>query len=340
MRKFPQQFSTPVRKVLEAVSLTAKPQIVGSGDDHQVLYSADYDLMEEVPLKSSSLHDFQALVKEAQKVGTITDIKCGEVREWNLLTSADYDHQAELTHLGILWQSGILENEELAMAKKMLKPSMTVPELVKARKELRFGILRWTPQEVQAGHKKFRTKLFYLDDAFKSSGITKVDLVAWVKDKYVEVSNTILWSKDGRPYAKLRPLKDALSEDILLYEEEGNWVKVAKRMLSIAKHKSYLTDVGKLQSILNSPLGAVYTVVSDLELLDEFPDAITPAKKREELDLMRDRMAKLYFPEFNDASNPQKLLPRLREVLQDEMEKELRKEHLLPVRKDYRPTHL
>ena len=340
MRKFPQQFSSPVRKVLKAVSLTAKPQVMGSGEDHQVLYSADYDLLEEVPLKSSSLRDFQALVKEAQKVGTITDIKCGEVREWNLLTSADYDQQEELKHLGSLWQAGYLENKELAMAKKMLKPSLTVPELVKARKELRFGILRWTPKEVQEGHKMFRNKLFYLEDALKSTGITKIDLVAWVKDKYVEVSNIILWTHNGTPYAKLRPLKDALSEDIKLFEEERNWVKVAKRMLSIAKYKGYLTDVGKLQSILNSPLGAVYTVVSDLELLDEFPDALTPAKKREELDLMRDRMAKLYFPEFNDASDPQKLLPRLREVLQDEMEKELEKEHLLPIRKEYRPTHL
>jgi len=291
-------------------------------------------------LKSSSLRDFQALVREAQKVGTITDIKCGEVREWNLLTSADYDQQEELKHLGTLWQAGYLENEELAMAKKMLKPSLTIPELVRARKELRFGILRWTPAEVQAGHKRFRNKVFYLEDAFKSTGITKIDVVAWIKDKYVEVSNIILWTHDGSRYAKLRRLKDAVSEDIILFQEEKNWVKVAKRMLTIAKEEGYLTDVQKLQSILNSPLGAVYTVVSDLEVLDEFPEAVTPAKKREELDLMRDRMAKLYFPEFDGASDPKKLLPRLREVLQDEMEKELRKEHLLPVRKDYLPTHL
>jgi len=340
MRKFPQQFSTPVRKVLKALSLSDKPQVFGSSDDHQVLYSADYDLLEEVPLKSSSLHDFQELVRSAQKVGTVTDIKCGEVREWNLLTSNGYDQQEELKKLGNLWQAGILENEELAMAKKMLKPTLTRLELIKARKDLRFGILRWTPREVYEGHKQYRNKVFYLEDAFKSTGITKIDVVAWIKDKYSEVSNIILWTQEGRPYAKLRPLKDAVSEDILLFESEGNWVKVAKRMLTIAKDEGYLTDVGKLQGILNSPLGAIYTVVSDLEILKEFPEALTTARKRKELDLMRDRMAKLYLHEFDDATDPKELLPRLREVLQNEMNRELSKEHLLPIRKEYRPTHL
>jgi len=228
-RPFPDQFSTPLRKVLKAVSI-GPPNVVGSAGDHQVMYSADYDLMEAVALKSTSAKTFQALVKRTQKVATITDIKCGEVQAWNLLTG-EYDREAEVKHLGQLWQDGILTEGEVQEAKKLLKEHLTVPEKLRARKELRFGVLRWTPAEVYAGHKTFRKHTFYLEDAFKSTGITKVDAVAWVNDKYIEVSNIILWHDGKKQFAQTKPLKDALAEDILLYEDEENWVKVAKRML-------------------------------------------------------------------------------------------------------------
>jgi len=335
-RPFPDQFSTPLRKVLKAVSI-GPPNVVGSAGDHQVMYSADYDLMEEATLKSTSAKTFQALVKRTQKVATITDIKCGEVQAWNLLTGK-YDREAEVKHLGQLWQDGILTEGEVQEAKKLLKEHLTVPEKLRARKELRFGVLRWTPAEVYAGHKTFRKHTFYLEDAFKSTGITKVDAVAWVNDKYIEVSNIILWHDGKKQFAQTKPLKDALAEDILLYEDEENWVKVAKRMLSLAKERGNLTDEGELRRVLNSPLGAVYTVVSDLELMEEFPDAMTPARKRKELDQMRDRMAKLYFPDFDHASNPRALLPKLKDLLQEETKHQLEVGRLLPVRKDYRPT--
>lgn len=336
-RPFPEQFSTPLRKVLKAISI-GKPHVVGSAEDHQVMYSADYDLMENVVLKPSSAKTFQTLIRKTQKVATITDIKCGEVKDWNLMCGATYSQKEELEHLGRLWQKGVVTDAEVETAKKLLKPHLSVPEKLRAKKELRFGILRWTPTEVYAGHKTYRKHTFYLEDAFTSTGITKVDAVAWVKDKYVEVSNILLWQKGGKTFAQTKPLKDALAEDIVLYEEEGNWVKVAKRMLSLAKDRHYITDEKKLRQILNSPLGAVYTVVADLEVLEEFPDAVTPKKKREELDGMRDRMAKLFFPDFDHAEDPRKLLPKLKTLLQEETEKQLKLEHLLPLRKDYRPS--
>ena len=334
-RPFPAQFSTPVRMVLDAISI-GKPTVVGSAEDHKVMYSADYDLLENIELKKSSVKSFQELVRRTQKVATITDIKCGEVMHWNLL-KGEYNRDAELKHLGELWQQGVLTESEVHDAKTLLKEHLTIPEKLRAKKELRFGVLRWTPDEVYAGHKTFRKHVFYLEDCFKSTGVTKVDAVAWVKDRYIEVSNLIFWHKDGKLFAKTKPLKDALAEDIVLYEDEGNYVKVAKRMLSIAKNQHYVTDEQKLRQVLNSPLGAVYTVVADLELLEEFPDAVRH-HKREELDYMRDRMAKVYFPEFDHADDPKTILPRLREELQTEMKKQLELQHLLPVRKDYLPS--
>jgi len=335
-RPFPEQFSKPVRKVLSAISM-GTPNVVGSSEDHRVMYSADYDLMEEVPLTAANVRAFQRLVKGLGRVGKVTDIKIGEVKEWNLMKGAKYDQKRELAHLNELWRSKVITSKELGHAKDLLKPHLTVPEKLRVRKELRFGVLRWTPSDVATGHIQYRGQTFYLPTAMKSSGITKVDVVAWVKDRYVEVSNIILWLKrKGVPYAHLQSLKKGLAEDILLYEDDGNYIKVAKRMLSLAKAEGHKTDEGKLIELLNSELGAVYTIVSDLEVLEEFPQATVPAKRREELDLMRDRMAKLYFRQFDHVMDPKKLLPQLKEVLQDGTKALMLKEHLLPIAKHYR----
>jgi hypothetical protein len=337
-RLYPYQFSVPVRMVLDAVSL-GEPQVLGSSDDNQILFSGDYDLLEYVPFRAGSVRAFQRLMDSCAKVGVITDIKCGEIPEWNLLSTVSYSQEKELAHLRRLWQQKVITDNERKMGEALLKPRLTNAEKVAARKKLRFGILRWTPAEVKRGHITLRDKtVFRLEDAMKTKGITKVDVVAWVKDKYVEVSNIILWTKRGGvPYAHIPPLRQSLSQDADYYAVEGNFFKAAKRLYSIAKNRKDESAMERLRHILNSPLGAVYTVVSDLKVLDEFPKAVTPEKKRVELDLMRDRMAKLYFPEFDRAKSPQALLPRLEEVLQQNARKALEEAGFLPFPKLYKP---
>ena len=343
-RLFPEQYSTQLRKVLKAVSI-GSPKVVGSAANPTILFSADYDLMESVIYKRSSVKVFQRKIANMSKVGKIVDIKCGELSEYNLLKKPfikngfvkDYSRANELAHLNSLWQNQIIGHDEFMMGSKLLKENLTAFEYLIAKKELRFGLLRWTPKEIAQGHKNFRKRVIYLDEALKSKGITKIDVVAWVNTKYVEVSNIIFWTKkDGRHYAYVPAVKKALAEDILFFQPEGNYVKVAKRILSLAYqfHDTEIIDV--LTNVLNSPLGKLYIVATHLEVLDEFPEAVKSAKKREELDYMRDDFAKLFFPEFRGAVPKIELLPKMYEVLQREMEITLKKEGLLPIPKKYR----
>lgn len=331
-RKFPQQFSSPVLRVLKAVSM-GTPTVMGSSDDHKVMYSGDYDLLEQHRV---DVKGFQQLVKRASRVGHITDIKVGEVSEWNLL-KGKYDQKAALKKLGELWQDGIVTSKEVKEVKKMVKPHLSLAEQVEVKKETRFGLMRWTAREVAQGVKRHRGKVVYLEQAMKSSGITKIDIVAWVKEKYIEVSNILLWTHGGKPYAKMPEVTRSIAEDILTYEEEGRFMKVAKRMYSVAKVKGLVQDQEDLLDILNSPLGSIYTVVSDLEVMKEFPKAVSASKKKVELDLMRDRMAKLFYGEFDDATDPKALLPRLRNVMEREAEKALKAKKLLPLSPHYKP---
>jgi arsenate reductase-like glutaredoxin family protein len=250
-----------------------------------------------------------------------------------------YNQKEELAHLSKLWQNKIVTHDEFMMMSDLLTPAMNITESIHARKEGRFGILRWTPKEVADGYLKMRDgKVMYLSEAIKTKGITKVDLIAWIQDKYVEVSNIIVFTnRSGKPLPKLNNLKESLSENLLAYEVDENYIKVAKRMFAIAKIKKDTETMEALLDILNSQLGSLYLVVSDLTVLQEFPSAINSSRKRLELDLMRDRFAKLFYPQFNKAIPSLKLLPVLDEVLQRETKKALEEEGLLPIPKDYLP---
>ena len=344
MRDFPEQFSRPLRKVLNAVSFGI-PTLVGSSADPRIMYSADYDLAEDVPVRRTSAATFQRKIKGIEKIGKIEDIKLGEISQWNLLTKPvikkgivrNYIQKNELAHLAMLWQQKIISHDEFMNANSMLTPHLTALEFLNARKATRFGLLRWSVEDVKRGYITLRNNsILRIQDAIKTPGITKIDVVAWVSTKYVEVSNIIVWTRlNGKSYSTRASLTQALSENILQYEAEGNYVKVAKRMLSLAKQYKHYTVQDKLTSILNSPLGKLYMVVTDLSVLKNFPNAITQARKRQEMDMLRNQFANLFFPELNHAVPSFNLLPKMTDILQREMKITLEKQHLLPIPKDY-----
>lgn len=342
-RDYPEQFSSALVKVLKAISF-GTPNVVGSSADHKIMYSADYDLIENVIVRRNSLKKFQDKIKKIQKVGKIVDVKCGEITQWNLLKRPyvenskvhKYNQKEELGHLNSLWQNQIITHDEFMFASKSLKPHLDAVEFLRLRKEVRFGLLRWSVAEIMKGYMKLRdNSIYYLDEAFKSKGITKIDLISWIGTKYAEFSNIIVWTNSvGKPYAYVPALKKALKENILEFEADQNYVKVAKRMYSLAKQYKDSEISEKLMNILNSPLGKLYMVVADMEVLEEFPQAISQVRKRKEIDLLKNEFAKLFFSELRNAT-PNTKLSYLRDILQDETKKALEKANLLPIPRDY-----
>jgi hypothetical protein len=343
-RQYPDQYSKPLAKLLKAISF-GTPNVVGSSADPQIMYSADYDLIENVILRRGSSKKFQEKVRKIQKVAKIVDIKCGEISQWNLLKKPyvengkvkKYKQEDELKHLSALWQNKIITHDEYMSASELLTPNLDAVAFLEARKELRFGLLKWTVSEVLQGYKELRDEsIYYLEDAFRSKGITKLDLIAWATDKYIEISNIVVWvNSKGKPYAYIPALKKALKENILEYEADENYVKLAKRMYSLAKQYKDTSIVEALKSILNSPIGKLYMVTADMEVLEEFPNAVTQSRKRKQLDSFKNFFAKLYFPELNNATPSNTKLSYLKEILQEEMKKALKKANLLPIPRDY-----
>jgi len=328
------EFSNVLYKLLEKVSI-GQPNVIGSASDQQILYVADYDMLEKVVLNPTTLAKFKNIVKSL--ASQITDIKIGAIEKWNLLTSKRYSQKKELKHLDKLWNDQIVTQEEYNHMRSLLKSRLNKVEFLRAQKEGRFGLLRWTPQEVALGQKVLRdNNEIRLEDACRTNSITKIDAVLWFRNKYVEVSNNIMWapSVNKPPYAKLESYKVSVQNSLRLYLDDGNYMKAAKRLLLLSRHLNLDSDTQKLLDIFNGPVGRLYMIMSNLETLKNFPDQVSAKNKKYELDFLIDYYNHLYFKQFHgkpDLDN----IPKMEEILQENVNLLMRKSKLLPVKRKY-----
>lgn len=332
LRKFPLQYSSEVKTILNAMSI-GDPNIVGSSVDRRLLYSADYDMIQEIELSPASSHAFIKHIAELHSLPNthITDIKIGEIPNWNLVTSNKYVRKDEIKHLELLLDEGIIDSHEYKEAKKLLPRHMTPLKLIEARKELRFGILRWTPKDVFKGYLKLRNgKTITLVDALRSLGITKIDVISFVNGKYTDFSNIILW----KGYSEITGM--TLKDSLIYYLGERNYWKALKRIFSIAKDMKDEKLQETCLEILNSKLGYISNIVSDMEVLQSLTQRDLTKKERRninyELNTIIDRLSKVYIDGFKRAKRVSfKLLPKLDSILQHETKLAMEQEGLLPL---------
>lgn len=317
-----------MERIVRLISVK-KPILVGSSADPEIKYSADYDYMEDVEYSSKNIDTFVNHVSKLHP-SEIQDIKIGEISEWNLLRDVEiktkvigYSQIKELEHLELLKNGNLISQEEYKLGKKLLKKNLSPVQFIEAQKELRFGLLRWTRDEVLAKEKKLRDgKVVSIYTACKS-GITKIDVVALL-DKYTEFSNIIFW----KPYSSP---KDTIKNDILVYLNDNNYLKVLKRIYSI--NKTNQKSNHKLLPILNSDLGLLYVLISNIETLESINKPVN--KKLQEIrnELVRVNIPKLKIPKKLSF----KSIPYLKAVLNNETRLKMKRSGLLPLSKTYLP---
>lgn len=336
LRKVPESYSEEYRAVLKHLVFSKTAKVVGSGGEKEVLYSADVDVMDELLLTHTAVKSIQSHVLELERMPNVrvTDIKCGVVPEWQLLTKprlqqgkvVGYSRQDEVSHLKELRRKGVVSNNEYARGLKLLKQVMTPIDFLHARKELRFGTIRWNTQQFKEGRQRLRDgRVYTLYEGCESSPL-KVDAVAFFPKRVVEFSSIVLWKGEDGHYLSILPdYQQAIREDILLYADKGNWFKVAKRMYLLSRLRGNEEDVKRFRELFNSPLGFLYVVVSDLELLKEVKtfgelSALEKESVRGALDELRMAYAKLpterIIPMVEDV-------PHLRSILQQAAKEEL-----------------
>ena len=378
-KKFPLNYPTDVLNIIDAMSFSAGEVVVaGSMALRSQLYAGDYDMFEEVKSNATSLdravasfkRGFQNNIRQVLRIPDcyIGDIKCGEIPEWTVVRGdieagkvVGYDAATSRAKLEQLEKSGVLSAAEAEAAKKMLVASPTPAQFLMIQKDIRPQTIRWRVSEVLAGAVRLRDgRKYTLEEAIQSPALCKMDVVGLVqKSRFTDFSILYEFQWRGKVLNKvaLDPVKE-IKKNIVVYEANGDFYKMAKRIFSLAKGR----DEGVVESLtelFNGDLGRLYSIISDIGsilFLLENEGRIPLDKIRYEVGQFRARLGNVY---ETDRVNTERTLmdilaletkdrtklrvgletldKKLRGILNREAQKELKRIGLLPVPKAYLP---
>jgi len=313
-RKYSLQYPADAVKVLSAMSFSNGKliDIVGSSALRSQQYAGDYDAHELVKTNYNTTDEaVNHLVKEfknillklsAMKNVYIGDIKSGVIDEWDVLKHANRVKE--------LAKKGIITPTEEKEASKLLRDNTEVGKL-RAKKELKFHIVRWTPKEVLAGKKKLRDgRTYTLQEAFNSPTITKLDVIALIQGKYTELSIIYEFKNGSKDINKAsKDIEQSLKNDIILYTADGNRFKAVKRRFALAKLKNEKDNLKKYHDIINSEAGKLYVVYSDVKTLADLLELHTVPKDKvaDAVDGFRHRLSRVYQDEHYLKKEPRLL---------------------------------
>lgn len=320
IKSFPTNYSSDAVKVLDAMSFTKGKGVglLGSMSIRSQQYAGDFDAFEIVNMKEDSdkvaLHMLAVRWKEIMKTlmgmpnTYIGDIKSGSVEEWRVIPKeakvennkvVGMDVVASKSKLTALRKEGIITEKEETDAMKLLSGPMTVLKFLEAKAELKFHIVRWTPREILEGQKTLRGgRVFTVEEGFSSPTITKLDVISLVQNnRYTDFSMIYYFRNNGRLLnPDLIDVVNSLKENIILYKKKGNYFKVLKRYFALAKFLKKPKIIEVLTPILNSDLGRLYHITSDIGTLITLLEEYKPNDKmvRSEIDQFINRLSNVY----------------------------------------------
>jgi len=319
-KNYPENFPDDAIDVLNAMSFTDGKDVLllGSMSLRNQLYAGDYDAYEVVKMKGSKdlvldklVSKFKQIIKRLDKMENVTigDIKAGTIEQWRVIPKdcklidgkiQNWNARLMKERLKRLYDTKIISMDEYKNSYDLLVENPTIEQFFKAKKEIRFNIIRWTLTEILAGKKKIRgNHEITLKKAINTPTIAKVDLISYVQNnRYTDFSMIYEFWADNTP---LNPDKieitNSLKEDIIHYNLAGNPFKVIKRVFAFAKYKNNMKLVNMLVPVLNSDLGRLYSISSDLGTLKALCDEgskLSLDKIVFEIDQLRARLGNIY----------------------------------------------
>jgi hypothetical protein len=338
-KKFPDNYPEDVLEVLGAMSFGSGVALLGSSAIRSQQYAGDYDAYEMVEMDEGTdllaaqklRKQFQQIIRDLQKMKNvyIGDIKAGIIPEWRILPEnariqngkvKNYNYENAVKKVEQLLENKIITPSEATEAKAMLHRRPTVAQFLQASDALKFHIVRWTPMEVKKNKKTLRDGSVYtLEEAFLSPTITKLDTIALVQNnRFTDFSIIYEFKNKGKTLnPSIEDIGESLQEDIDANKATGNYFKALKRMYALAKYKENSKELERLTDILNSDLGRLYHIVSDIRTLEEvvtdFDKAKLPTIKYE-IDQFKSRLANVYsLPSY--LSKESDVLAQIRRIL-------------------------
>ena len=324
-KSYPANYPADALAIIAAMSFSKgkSVSVLGSMGMRSQQYAGDYDLFEKVKTKGAEqaalrnlATGFQQIVKNLIGMPNVYvgDIKAGAIPEWQIINSnagvvgdkiENYNSEQSRKRIDELERSKVITRGEAKFAHSLIKDVMTPEDFIEAKKEIKFHIVRWSPLEVIHGVKILRDNRRYsLEEAFNTHSMTKLDAVGLVQNsRFTDFSIIYEFFNNGKALNSF-PLNVAqsLNEDIIYYKAHGNNFKMLKRMFALAKLKNDTATVDRILPILNSDLGRLYLIMSDIgTLIELFQNKrnVPMPMVRFELDQMKGRMSNIYnLPDF------------------------------------------
>ena len=322
-KSYPENYPSDAMAILDAMSFSGGKdvKVLGSMSLRSQQYAGDYDAFEVVSRKGNVdkvlddlVSEFQTIIKNLRGMKNvfIGDIKAGSIEEWRVIPQdaglvdgkvVGYNPIQSKAKVDELYKAKVITEGEKRSADELLKG--TTPEnFLLARKKIKFHIVRWSVPEILQGSKVVRGRRYTLQEAFSSPVITKLDTIGLVQNnKYTDFSIIYEFRYDGKILnPSFEDVGKSLSEDIIAYKAENNPFKVLKREFALAKFRGDDKTIKSLTPVLNSDLGRLYSLLSDvgtlIQLLED-KQKVPLDKVRYEIDQFKARMANVYsLPDF------------------------------------------
>lgn len=350
-KDFPTNYSQDAVDILMAMAFNNGEglKIVGSMSVRSQEWAGDFDGFQVARLNKktneAAANDYVRQWKEnirklqSMKNVYIGDIKCGTIEDWRVIPRnarlednkiVDYDYAFSQKRIKMLEEKGIISAEEAQNAKDMVKKSPSIGEFLACKQKLKFHIVRWTPDEILAGHKTLRDgSKFTLAKAIQTPIIGKMDVIGLVANSRFTDFSVIyeFRNKDKALNPDVINITQSLKEAITAYTEDGNFFKVLKRKYALARVQNDIEMVKKLTPILNSDLGRLYHIVGDIGTLTNLVKMPNVNMKRVvfQIDQFISRLSGIWTMAdyLKDETNILDFIQKIKKQSKDEMGKSL-----------------
>ena len=277
--------------------------VLGSGARRVVLYPSDYDVYAKfkAPKLGSSCKDPVASKQKAAEWGAkrfqqciadflslpscfLGDVKAGLLQDCRVLPwkaylkdgshVVGYDWKQAIDRLDEMHEKGLVTDDEARDALRLLEdagPNPSPEQWFHMLDSIRFEVVRWSLDDIRRGSKQVRgDRTLTLAEAFLQSGLIKVDAVIFNTSnaRFCDVSQIYEISTSrgeivNNAAETSLPLQESIGMDVCKYSMKNKWMKVAKRMLSLATLHKKEKDEENLIAVTNSAAGLLYGVGAD-----------------------------------------------------------------------------
>jgi len=307
-KSYPFNYPEDVKRVISAMIIPGGAlEVAGSVAMRTQNYWGDIDALEKIDMKSPTkvASDIQDVIKRLQKIPNtyVADAKIGSMEEYRILDRNTRINHGKLLNYDPYRGQRVVDNipfitdEEKRVYKALLIQKPTMAQYFAMKDLFKDHIVRWTTKDILSGRVELPTgKSMTLEEAIMCPTMIKIDAISWLSgDRFVEFSMIYELFKNGKPINERLPVEHNIRENIIEYFLKGEYVKVLKRIFSLANIHGRKRTIDLLTPILNSELGIIYQVVSDATTLLEMLERHIWSKDMEfEIDQFKKRLSNIY----------------------------------------------